>query len=61
EWAHTIRMIGNEAAHEITKVSLQDAKAIFYFLEIFLTYLFTLPAKMEARRGSSVVTSKKKD
>ena len=54
EWAHGVRMVGNEAAHDVeTAVSAEDARDILEFTEALLTYVFTLDAKFrsfEARR-----------
>lgn len=50
EWAHEIRAIGNEAAHEDDLLSKEDAKQIVYFSEMLFTYLFTLPGMLADRR-----------
>lgn len=44
EWAHAIRDIGNDGAHDT--VSKKDAHDIVYFTEMFLTYIYTLPTKI---------------
>jgi hypothetical protein len=51
EWAHAIREIGNEAAHDDTPFTKEDAEQTTYFAEMFLTYLFTLPGMIAERRA----------
>ena len=52
EWAHEIRRLGNDAAHEDEPFSAEDARALHAFTELVLRYLFTLPGMMaEARAG----------
>lgn len=46
EWAHTVRLDANEAAHEPDEFSEEDAKQLHMFSEMFLTYAFTLPAAL---------------
>lgn len=54
EWAHGVRLVGNEAAHDVdTAVTAEDARDILEFTEALLMYVFTLDAKFrsfEARR-----------
>lgn len=56
KWAHGVRLVGNEAAHDVeTAVSGEDARDILEFTEALLMYVFTLDAKFrafETRRGS---------
>ena len=48
-WAHEIRLVGNEAAHDPeTIVSKQDARDIFDFTEAILIYVFSLSARFKA-------------
>ncbi|MBB3910850.1 DUF4145 domain-containing protein [Sphingomonas desiccabilis] len=50
DWAHEVRLIGNDGAHDLEGVSqgdLLDAKA---FIDTVLKYLFTLPAQIASRR-----------
>ena len=48
-WAHEIRDIGNDGAHE-PDVSREDAEQAVYFAEMLFTYLFTLPGMIAERR-----------
>jgi predicted metal-binding protein len=50
EWAHEIRDIGNEAAHESGPFTKVDAEQTVYFAEMLFTYLFTLPGMIAERR-----------
>jgi HEPN domain-containing protein len=50
EWAHEIRGIGNEAAHDAEPVKEEDARAAVDFAEMLYTYLFTLPERIAKRR-----------
>lgn len=66
EWAHGVRLVGNEAAHDVeTAVTAEDARDILEFTEALLTYVFTLDAKFrsfEARRkGYGAASSAKAD
>jgi hypothetical protein len=54
EWAHSIRDLGNDAAHEEEPFSEADAKALQAFTETFLTYTFTLPGMIEERKPKPV-------
>lgn len=50
DWAHQVREIGNDGAHDI--VDEKDAYDIVFFTEMFLTYIYTLPTKITKRRKS---------
>jgi hypothetical protein len=51
EWAHQIRELGNDAAHEEDPFTEDEAKTLQAFTELFLTYTFTLPGMLEARKS----------
>jgi hypothetical protein len=46
-WAHRIRLEGNDASHDEGEFSKEDAETLRAFAEMFLTYAFTLPAMLE--------------
>lgn len=49
QWAHGVRAIGNEAAHDTeTELNKDDAKDALDFTEALLTYVFTLNARFLA-------------
>ncbi len=51
EWAHVIRLDGNEAAHKEDRVfTEQQATQMRDFTELLLIYAFTLPARVQAHR-----------
>lgn len=50
DWAHEIRIIGNEAAHG-DDATLPDATQAVYFAEMLLTYLYTIPGMIAERRN----------
>lgn len=55
EWAHLIRDDGNTAAHEEEPVSLEFAKELLSFTEMFLMYTFTMPGMIQERQKSEDV------
>lgn len=50
DWAHSVRLDGNEAAHDQDEFTEADAKELHVFAEMFLTYAFTLPAALVRAR-----------
>jgi hypothetical protein len=49
DWTHEIRLVGNEAAHEIeTILDKKDAQDILDFTEAILLYVFSLTKRFEA-------------
>jgi len=46
DWAHRIRRLGNEAAHDEEPFSEHDAKTLSSFCHLVFLYLFTLPGMM---------------
>ena len=53
EWAHEIRHLGNDAAHEEDPFTEAEAKSLQAFTELFLTYAFTLPGMLLARKPAA--------
>lgn len=51
EWAHAIRLDGNEAAHEEEPFNNKTCDALKSFTELFLVYAFTLPGMLKKRRA----------
>jgi hypothetical protein len=49
EWAHHIRRLGNDAAHEEEPFEEAEARGLQSFTELFLTYAFTLPGMLAER------------
>lgn len=50
DWAHIIRDDGNVAAHEEEPMSLESAKELLDFTELFLMYTFTMPGMVNAKK-----------
>ena len=50
EWAHQIRLDGNDAAHDEVPFSDEDARRLQVFTELVFRYLFTLPGMMQEAR-----------
>ncbi|MEW6390396.1 MAG: DUF4145 domain-containing protein [Pseudomonadota bacterium] len=50
EWAHEVRAIGNDGAHDLDGCSMEDAQAAHDFVDAVLRYLFSLPGMIAARR-----------
>ncbi len=53
EWAHQIRLDGNDAAHDEEPFSKEDAERLQTFTELVLLYLFTLPGKLDEARAAA--------
>ena len=56
-WAHGVRLIGNDAAHEVDQaVAKEDAKDILDLTDALLMYVFSLDKKFrefESRRSGA--------
>lgn len=50
EWAHEVRGIGNDGAHDLDGCSQEDAQAARDFVDAVLRYIFSMPGLIEARR-----------
>jgi len=55
DWAHEIRLGGNEAAHEDEPFEAADADRLYKFTDAFLRYAYTLPALVKANKSPSGV------
>lgn len=56
-WAHEIRLIGNEAAHDSDiNITKSDAQDVLDFTEAILIYLFSLTARFKAFRDRRMVS-----
>ena len=47
EVAETLRLAGNDGAHPLDKVSVQEAQQLLSFLDDLLLYVYGLPAKLK--------------
>jgi hypothetical protein len=50
EWAHSLRLVGNQAVHEIDGVSKAEAMQAHELTRYILIYLFTLPTQVQLAR-----------
>lgn len=53
DWAHIVRLEGNESAHSDEETTKEEAQELIDFTETFLLYAFTLPEMVRIRRGSA--------
>lgn len=52
-WADHVRVEGNAALHDPEEFAEGDAKALRFFTEMFLRYVFELPGAVREFRGES--------
>lgn len=50
QWAHEIRLSGNDAVHDLDPYTIDEAGELLTFVELYLTYIYTLPGRLEERR-----------
>jgi hypothetical protein len=50
-WADHVRIEGNAALHDPDDFAQDDAKALRFFTEMFLRYVFELPGEVAKFRG----------
>lgn len=51
DWAHHVRIGGNDAAHEDDPFIKEEAEDLLNFTELYLTYVYSLPGRLRVRRG----------
>lgn len=61
EWAHEIRLGGNDAAHEEKPFTKQEAERLYTFSLLVFNYLFMLPGMLAEARGAPVAPSINED
>jgi Domain of unknown function (DUF4145) len=49
-WAHQIRLDGNNAVHDEKPFTKEEAEELLDFTELFLTYVYTLPGRLAAKK-----------
>jgi hypothetical protein len=47
-WAHRLRIEGNDAVHDEDPFTQEEAEQLYQFAELFMMYVFTLPGMLEA-------------
>lgn len=58
DWAHEVRLIGNDGAHGIDDMHPGDLEAVRGFATAFLQYFITLPAELAERRRAAQKAAK---
>lgn len=53
QWAHLVRIQGNESAHSDETSTEEEAQALLDFTETFLLYAFTLPEMVRIKQGNT--------
>ena len=53
EWAHEVRNIGNDGAHEDGEITFKDAEQAIFFADMLFHYLYTLPGMITDRKSRS--------
>ena len=51
QWAHEVRLDGNQAIHEI-EATAKEAKELVEFIKLFLQVAFVLPAEIADRKNN---------
>jgi hypothetical protein len=50
DWAHQVRLGGNDAAHDVDPFTQEEADELLDFAELYLTYVYALPGRLKERR-----------
>jgi len=50
DWAHQVRLGGADAAHDADPFTSTEAEELLDFVELYLTYVYTLPGRLKERR-----------
>lgn len=51
EWAHHVRLEGNDASHDEDPFTVEEAQSLERFTRLFLMYVFTLPGMLQDWRA----------
>lgn len=54
DWAHVIRLEGNDAAHDQDPYTESEANELLAFADLYLTYVYTLPGRLKAKRTAPI-------
>lgn len=54
DWAHNVRLLGNDAVHDLEPADPADVNQALQLAEYLLIYLFTLPTEIELAKESAV-------
>jgi hypothetical protein len=50
DWAHVVRLEGNDASHDEDPYTPEEADELLNFVDVYLAYVYTLPGRLKARR-----------
>lgn len=50
QWAHVVRLEGNDASHDEHPYTPEQANELLSFVELYLTYVYTMPGRLKVRR-----------
>lgn len=53
EWAHVVRLEGNDASHDEDPYTSEEADELLSFVDLYLTYVYTMPGKLKLRRETA--------
>ena len=53
DWAHGLRIVGNEALHDMEGVTIDEAKQAHELTRFMLIYLFTLPEQVRLSKETN--------
>lgn len=59
DWAHQVRLGGNDAAHEEDPFTRPEAEELLDFVELYLTYVYTLPGRLAERKARAAAAKAK--
>lgn len=57
EWAHEVRAIGNDAAHDLDGLTADDMTAARNFVDAVLRYAISLPREIAIRRAAQAAAT----
>jgi hypothetical protein len=52
EWAHEVRIVGNDGAHDLEGTTRDDVRAARDFIDAVLQYIYSLPQAVALRRAA---------
>jgi Domain of unknown function (DUF4145) len=56
DWAHEIRLGGNDAAHDEDRLEEAEADELLDFVELYLTYVYSLPKRLLERKARALAS-----
>jgi hypothetical protein len=54
EWAHEVRLGGNDASHDKDPFTQAEAEELLDFTELYLTYVYSLPGRLAERKAQAL-------